>query len=135
MFEDERFLNEPKLDDADENLGPDDYAYYDHIYTTDHDETYKIIYDWRDFVDKYSEEKEGDPRILMAESYAPIDQVMRYYEDTVDDVVRVGAHFPFNFELLGGLNEDATADSIVAIVKNWMNKMPNGHTANWVVSF
>jgi alpha-glucosidase len=34
---------------------PDDYAYLNHIYTQDLDETYWMIYEWRKVIDEFSQ--------------------------------------------------------------------------------
>lgn len=60
LVEDERFLDEP----ASNNLEPkqNDWKSLKHIYTSDVQATLDVIYDWRDFMDKYSAENGGDER-------------------------------------------------------------------------
>lgn len=61
LVEDETFHDEPKSDNP--NAKPEDYEALNHIYTSDHIETYNIIYDWREFIDKYNQERPNeDPR-------------------------------------------------------------------------
>lgn len=66
----------------------------------------------------------------MTESYSPIATVQRYYTDGV----RLGAHLPFNFELMKQLRSMSTAHDVVKAAKSWLDPMPKGHSTNWVVS-
>lgn len=60
LFEDEAGRDEPK---AGNNVPPYEHAYLKHIYTTDLPETYDMIYQWRQFIDEYSQQKGGDARL------------------------------------------------------------------------
>ena len=51
--------------------------------------------------------------------------LMQYY--TVCD-------FAFNFNFVVHLGKDITAEAVKNQVLDWMNNMPKGETANWVVS-
>lgn len=59
--------------DADNNL-PDevpsgntndtsDYGYLNHVYTVDQNETFELVYDWRQFLDDYVKENGGDTKL------------------------------------------------------------------------
>ncbi|XP_055379491.1 maltase A3-like [Condylostylus longicornis] len=124
IFEDKDFRDEPVIP----NVDPEDYASLDHIYTYDQDETFEIIYEWRDTLDKFTKLKGGDDRILLAETYSPLEKKMKYYGANG----KKGAHFPFNFLLLN-LNENSTASEYVSCVLQWTDAMPEGETANWVL--
>lgn len=41
---------------------PLDYSYLDHIYSANQDETYGLIYDWRDVLEDYKKLNGGDTR-------------------------------------------------------------------------
>lgn len=41
---------------------PNDHCYLDHIYTVNQDDTFTLLYEWRDFLRKYTSEKGGDTR-------------------------------------------------------------------------
>lgn len=69
---------------------------------------------------------------MMTEAYANITFTMRYYQS--DDGTRKGSHIPFNFLMISNLNKDSTAQDFVHTLSKWMNYMPAGDTANWVVS-
>lgn len=108
---------------------PDDYGYLKHIYTVDQPETLDLVYEWRKVLDDFQKEKGGDDRIIMAETYSPLDIVMKYYGNgTVN-----GAQIPFNFFLISWLNNNSNAFNYADTVNQWLNNMPVGRTANWVV--
>jgi hypothetical protein len=69
-------------------------------------------------------------RVLMLETYAPLDKVMEYYGSEE----RPGGHFPFNFLLISDLSNDSNAYDFDAAIHKWMDNMPEGRWANWVVS-
>lgn len=91
-----------------------------------------MIYTWRSVLDEWKKSYGGDTRIMMTEAYANISFTMRYYES--EDGKRQGSHIPFNFLMISDLHKDATAQDFVHTIYRWMNYMPAGKTANWVVS-
>lgn len=54
---------------------------------------------------------------------------MKYYGSNG----KQGAQIPFNF-LLVSHNKDSRATDIVQSINEWLTNMPEGQTANWVVS-
>lgn len=110
---------------------PNDYSYLNHIHTTDQNETFELVYEWREFLDNYKATNGGDTKILMTESYSAIEMVIRYYADGN----REGAQLPFNFELMKQLNSESNAHDVVKAIYSWLDAMPEGHFTNWVVSF
>lgn len=108
---------------------PDDYGYLKHIYTTDQPETVSILYEWRKVLDDFKHENGGDDRILMTESYSPLEIVMQYYGNGTAE----GAQIPFNFQLLSWLTNASDANHYAQTVNTWLNSMPAGRTANWVI--
>ncbi|XP_017868309.1 PREDICTED: maltase A3 [Drosophila arizonae] len=105
---------------------PDDYGYLQHIYTVDQPETVAMVYDWRAVLDEF---KEGDERILLAETYSPIDIVMQYYGNATAQ----GAQLPFNFLLITEISNNSNANDYARTIQKWLQHMPKGRTANWVL--
>ncbi len=58
IMEDKDLRDEP-LSGA--NVDSDDYGYLNHMYTFNIDETYPIIYEWREFLDNYTREHNLGP--------------------------------------------------------------------------
>lgn len=108
-------------------LGPDDYGYLNHIYTSDLDPTYDMVYQWRSVLDEF-ELADGIPRAMLTEAYSDIKLVMRYYGNGT----RNGS-VPFNFEFLRNIDKNSDARDIKFIIDKWETYMPVGKTANWVV--
>lgn len=67
-------------------------------------------------------------RILIAEAFEEVKDVMRYYGDVNDKV----ADFPFNFELYKVKATD-TAIALFEKIDVWLKNMPKGKYPNWVV--
>lgn len=119
--------NEPRNPSVND---PDDYGYLSHIYTVDQPETIDLVYQWRKVLDDFKNEFGGEDRILMAETYSPLEVVMQYYGNATMD----GAQIPFNFLLISKLNNNSNAFNYADVINMWLNNMPEGRTANWVVS-
>lgn len=66
----------------------------------------------------------------MAEVYASTEQTMAYF----GSAERPGAHFPFNFNLMG-LTNVTTAHQIKQKMDTWIDNLPDFGHSNWVVSF
>lgn len=123
-----RFPDEPRTGYL--NLGPDDYDYLDHIYTKDQDETYDMVYQWREIFDEF-EQKDGVPRVIMTEAYTSIQNTIRYYGEGSRD----GAHMPFNFALISDVNGRSSASEIKYAIDKFLTFKPIDKLSNWVVSF
>ncbi|EDW00813.1 maltase A3 [Drosophila grimshawi] len=108
---------------------PEDYAYLDHIYTTNQPETIELVYDFRQVLEEIDQELGGDDRILLTEAYAPLDVLMQYYGNDT----RKGSQIPFNFELLANVHYDSNAFDYAQLIHNWLDNMPAGQVANWVL--
>lgn len=92
-----------------------------------------MIYDWRNMLDKWTNDHPGsETKILMTEAYTDIPNTMRFYESN-DERRRLGAHMPFNFQLIY-VSKEASAQHIKGNINTWLDNMPQGHTASWVVS-
>ncbi|EDW60854.1 maltase A3 [Drosophila virilis] len=118
-----QYRDEPRNDWVND---PDDYGYLQHIYTVDQPETLAMVYEWRAVLDEF---KDGDERILLAETYSPIDIVMQYYGNATAE----GAQLPFNFLLITEISNKSNAVDYAQTIQKWLQHMPQGRTANWVL--
>lgn len=109
---------------------PLSHCYLNHIYTQNLNETFDMVYQWRELIDSFQQLNGGDARILMTEAYVDLERLMRFYagSDT-----KKGSHIPFNFELLVKANRESTAIDYKNLIDSWLNVMPKGFHANWVV--
>lgn len=108
---------------------PDDWSYLKHIFTVDQPETIDMVYQWRQVLDAHQREHGGDPRIMLTESYSPLNIVAAYYGNATHN----GSHVPFNFQLLTRLWNESTAPDYSACIDDWMKIVPQHQVANWVV--
>ncbi|XP_026490451.2 maltase 1-like [Vanessa tameamea] len=99
------------------------------LYTKDLIELYDVVYEWRDYVDRYLEDHPGDTRVLFSEGYANVSMTMLYYGN---EEGAIGAHFPFNFDFVTDLSSRSTARDFVYIILRWLTYKPHGATPNWV---
>ncbi|XP_030388341.1 maltase A1 [Scaptodrosophila lebanonensis] len=109
--------------------GSDDHCWTQHIYTQDLPETFDMIYQWRELVDDFHEEHGGDSRVLLTEAYTSFENMIKFYGDGV----RNGSHVPFNFDFLSNINNVSTAHDYAEHIQKWINAMPAGVYANWVL--
>ncbi|CAG9762462.1 unnamed protein product [Ceutorhynchus assimilis] len=126
LFEDENFPDEP-LSGAD-GMSSNQYGYLKHIYTSNLEQTYDMIYQFRAVLDNYNRDKNVTySRIMMTEAYTKtMSQTFAYYgNNTVD-----GAHFTFNFNLI---TSDSSADNIINAVNKWLSNIPQKYVSNWVL--
>lgn len=108
---------------------PDNYDYLDHIYTRDQDETYDMVYQWREIFDEFSA-RDGLTRVMMTECYANPQLTMRYFGEGN----REGAQMPFNFALISDVKIDSTASEIKYALDKFLTFKPLDKLSNWVVS-
>lgn len=108
---------------------PNDYCYLNHIYTNDLDEDYDLVYQWREVLEKYRKENGGIERILMTEGSGRLEKIIQAYGDGK----RNGAQIPFNFYFMGSINKNSKASVYDNLIKTYLNKIPAGYQANWVV--
>nr|XP_018900830.1 PREDICTED: maltase A1-like isoform X2 [Bemisia tabaci] len=90
-------------------------------------ETYKIIEDFRAFIDAYSEENYVNI-FLTTEGYAGPQETVKYYGTDG----RVGAHFPFNFLLLTDFNAETKALNIKNTIQSYLDRLDDFKFPNWV---
>ncbi|XP_070502896.1 maltase A1-like [Chironomus tepperi] len=127
MNDDGTFPDEPRSYDP--NCDMNDHCSLNNIYTHDQPETYDMVYQWRKVLDEFAAENKVGSKVLMLESGARIDLNMIYYGNATIP----GAHFPFNFELIKNTNINSTAADYKSAVDLWLDNMPAGHIANWVL--
>ncbi|KAL6264517.1 hypothetical protein P5V15_004625 [Pogonomyrmex californicus] len=101
-----------------------DYTYLDHIYTTDLIETYKLFGEWRKFIDLYAFTHNQDQKLLVMEAYTNLKHTIQYYDYDV---------LPFNFAFIKNVNAQSSAQDFKREIDAWMNLMPSGEIANWVL--
>jgi hypothetical protein len=72
-------------------------------------------------------------RVLMVEAYGTLDQVMNYYGTPSAP----GGHFPFNFRFITDVHYNpatpSSAEDISRIINEYLDRMTDGRTPNWVV--
>ncbi|CAK1603626.1 unnamed protein product [Parnassius mnemosyne] len=111
------------------NFEPHQLGYTIPLYTKDLIELYDIVYEWREFVDRYLEDNGGDTRVLFSEGYANVTMTMLYYGNEDGET---GAHFPFNFDFITDLSAKSNARDFVYVILRWLTYMPHGGVPNWV---
>ncbi|XP_058791295.1 maltase 1-like [Phymastichus coffea] len=121
MFEVADLKDEPK---SGNNVPEDDYEYLNHIYTRDLNETYGVVGSWQKLLDDYVAKHKTDGKFMILEAYTSITKSMQFYE--------VGAN-PFNFMFIASLNNGSSAQDFKRLINGWMNAIPKGKVANWVV--
>ena len=140
LFEDQDFKDEPVSGKTDD---PEDYNYLSHIYTWNFPEVKMVLAEFTEDV-HFNTNDEG---VVMLEALS---------EDlTTDDMMSFYAcsDFPFNFNLIVNLKPEELSgryksklnslapilntryqgNSIKAQVGDWLESMPEGKTANWVL--
>lgn len=66
----------------------------------------------------------------MVEAYvSPLEELFKYYGTPQKPI----AHFPFNFEFITRVKKEFNGTHIAGVVDEWLEKMPEGNTANWLV--
>lgn len=67
---------------------------------------------------------------MMVEAYvSPLEDLFKYYGTHNKPI----AHFPFNFEFIKRVTKNFNGSDIAGVVEEWLSKMPEGNTANWLV--
>ncbi|KAL0120270.1 hypothetical protein PUN28_008137 [Cardiocondyla obscurior] len=122
IFEDERLLDEPRSNI--QGLTSRNYNFLRHIYTFDLSANYKLFEEWRNFADVYSDTNDQDQKMMVIEAYTDLDHTIEYYKYNV---------LPFNFKFIRNLTAASTANDYKREMDEWMNSMPKGEVANWVL--
>ncbi|XP_043269084.1 alpha-glucosidase-like [Venturia canescens] len=124
MFEDSRFLDEPPAVGG-PSVPSDEWEFLNHLYTQDQNETYDVVQSWRALLDAHANRTKTGAKILLTEGYTALPLVMKYYLYGVDA--------PMNFMFMSDLTNDSRAVDFKRNIDAWMNGMPEGSLANWVV--
>ncbi|XP_004930880.1 maltase A1 [Bombyx mori] len=110
------------------DVDSESHDYLQHIHTKDHNDTYYMVYQWRDVFDEFKA-IDGLTRAMMTEVYASIQDVVRYFGE--GDLK--GAQIPFNFDLITDVDASSSAADIKRAVDKFLTYKPVDQTANWVV--
>ncbi|CAG4943693.1 unnamed protein product [Colias eurytheme] len=121
-----RYPDEPYSGRTDVDSGSHDYLA--HIYTKDQNETYYMVYDWRDVFEEVSQQ-DGLSRVMMTEVYASIQDVVKYFGEGD----RIGAQMPFNFDLITDVDASSSAADMKRAIDKFMTYKPVDKDPNWVV--
>ncbi|XP_055599791.1 probable maltase [Uranotaenia lowii] len=107
-----------------------DYLY--HNLTQNLDETFDMIYQWREVLEEFKTDTgRTEDVVLMIEAYTPLENIIRLYGD--DATGREGAQIPFNFEVLSNIFRDSNGKKFHDMVMRFWNAKPDGRYANWVL--
>ncbi|XP_026757191.2 maltase A1-like [Galleria mellonella] len=99
-----------------------------HIYTRNRNETYYMVYEWRDVFEEVAA-NDGLARVMMTEVYSTIQDVVRYFGDGNLE----GAQMPFNFDLITDVDKTGSAADFKYAVDKFLTYKPVDKHANWVV--
>ncbi|XP_012529302.1 maltase 1 [Monomorium pharaonis] len=122
IYEDPKLRDEPRS--FAEGTTPRDYNYLNHIYTTDLEETYELFEEWRQFADLYAAVHNQDQKLIVMEAYTNLENTIKYYDYNV---------LPFNFEFIIKLKAQSTTRDFKREMDIWMDLMPKGEVASWVL--
>ncbi|XP_044744087.1 maltase A1-like [Chrysoperla carnea] len=128
LFEDEQLRDEPVTNKPDCPV-PSDKCYKYPIYTRNLPETFDMVVQWRDVLKEYAAKTDNVSKVMMVESYESPPLVMKYYGNSTHD----GACFPFNFQFIPNVTIDSNAHEYKALIDKWMDNLPEGRVANWVL--
>jgi alpha-glucosidase len=118
LLKDEQFRDNPWNPGWKEGDSPDKRQLS--RYTQDQPGIHQIVQEMRAIADRY------DERVLIGEIYMPVEQVVQYYGEQLDE-----AHLPFNFQLVTTSSWEAS--SIRQIVDTYEAALPFGAWPNWVL--
>jgi alpha-glucosidase len=120
MIKDDQLRDNP----PDPDWNPSERRNYDRllpIHSSDRPEVLDVVAEMRAVVDEY------DERVLIGEIYLPIERLVAYYGSSR---ARLGAHLPFNFQLL---DLPWRADAIGPAIASYEGLLPAHAWPNWVV--
>lgn len=125
LFEDPGLMDEPEV--TGENGTPaNDYDSLEHIYTKDLNDSYLMLKSWRKIIDTHGKKaSKGDPKIILTEAASSLPLTMKYFE--------AGSNVPLNWMFMSDLSNDSRTFDFKLLIDRWMNAMPKGFSANWVV--
>lgn len=127
LMEVEDLRDEPRNPDNTDELS---FGFVFHHYTIDLQDTYDMVYEFREVLDNYQKEHGGDTRVLLTEAYTNLTRQMLYYESP--DHTKQGSHMPFNFYLTNDFNKDSTTTTLKNRIDELIRSLPPGKVTNWV---
>lgn len=88
------------------------------IYSADQPEVHEVVRDLRRVLDEFPD------RVLIGETYLPIERLVGYYGKGDE------AHLPFNFHLI---ETPWTAEAVLSLIERYEHALPRGAWPNWVM--
>ncbi|XP_046401864.1 maltase 1-like [Ischnura elegans] len=130
LFEDSQLRDEP-LTVAEGQLTGKNISYdsLNHIYTRNLPENLKILGALKDHLEDYSNKSDGLPRLLMTGFYDAENETEKYYKNSSKPLVDL----VFNFLLVSHLNSSSSANDVMNAISLWLDKLPSGINANWMI--
>lgn len=122
------YPDEP-VDESNACPDPTDWCHLLHPYTNSLQEDIEMVYQWREVLENWRQEHSSSTKILLTEAYTSFENLMLMYGNGE----RNGSHVPFNFEMLAGLTKQSKAADYQYFVKHWLDNLPEGTYANWVL--
>ena len=121
LFEDLEFKDEPLSGKTED---PEDYNYLSHIYTWNFPEVIDVLAEFTESV-KENTNGEGFVMVEALSEDLTTEDMMTFYNCS---------DFAFNFNMIVKLKpEELSGESIQDAVADWLDNMPEGKTANWVL--
>ncbi|KAH8321366.1 hypothetical protein KR074_003028 [Drosophila pseudoananassae] len=109
---------------------PDDRDFLTTTYIENQPETIDMVYQWRTALDDHKRIFGGNTSVLLIETYSAAWFSMQFYGNRTTQ----GAHLPFNFNLITVMEQKGlSASHVQEAIDLWLNNMPAGRTANWVI--
>ncbi len=116
LIKDDRFRDNPPAPDIRALRRPDLVRT---PYSRNLPEVHEVLAEFRRLVDAY------DDRVLIGETYLPIEDLMAYYGKDLG-----GVHLPMNFHLM---LRSWDAETVAALVQEYEDALPPGAWPNWVL--
>ncbi|KAH8355097.1 hypothetical protein KR093_005411 [Drosophila rubida] len=108
----------------------EDRDYLTTTYIENQPETVDMVYQWREVLDDHRRIHGGNSSVLLIETYSPAWFTMQFYGNRTVN----GAHLPFNFNLITVMEKSGlSAANVQQAIDLWLQNMPAGRTANWVL--
>ncbi|XP_022191432.1 maltase A3 [Nilaparvata lugens] len=126
LVEDDSFADEAYIDPEGSEI---DYFNLVHNMTMDQPETFIVIKEWRDLLDKYTRDHNTTLKVMLTEAYTSFNKTMMYYGNASYPI----SQMPFNFQLISRVTPQSNATDIADVVTTWLKNMPDGTWANWVI--
>ncbi|KAL7301447.1 hypothetical protein TKK_0005887 [Trichogramma kaykai] len=117
-----------KVDDA-ENTGNDDEGYDSHEHTVGLSDNAAVLQRFRQHIDQWAKDNNQEPKLLLAEVDENDDNIHLYYGNDTDPGIA-----PLNLIFITKLNKNSTAEDIKKVIDEWMDRLPEGATTNWMLS-